>query len=259
MTALELGVCRTGPPPTLQIAGRGGTRHVLIAGTTGAGKGSWVRSVLGAAAPDPTIQLAMIDAKAIESAPWGPRLSARAVTDQQITHLCSWVDLIIETRKHQAAARGWDEWQPSVTEPTIGLIVDELAQAMKVPAFKETLDVVLHLARALGVFVAGATQQANAKALGSTEDRSLFTCRAALYDSEAAGYVFTYGKDVVSRMQHVFGWLRYDRPGLAVWADGTGDPRLVRAYHWTRQDIDRMVAATAHLARPLDQLIGVTA
>ncbi len=259
VSALTLGVARTGPPPRLPIDGPGGGQHLLIAGTTGAGKGSWVRSVLGAAAVRADVQIIMIDAKAMESAAWAPRLMARAVEDSEIIHACSWVEHVVDVRKHQAAARGWDEWHPTVEEPIVVVLVDELAQAMKVPAFREVLDKGLHLARALGVVIVGATQQANARALGSTEDRSLFTCRAALYDSEAAGYVFTYGKDVVSQFRHVFGWLRYDRPGLAVWADGTGEPRLVRAFHWHRQDIDRVVAATAHLARPIDALMAVAA
>jgi len=251
VSALTLGVARTGPPPELRIDGPGGAQHLLIAGTTGGGKGSWVRSVLGAAAVRPDVQIAMIDAKAIESAPWAPRLLSRAVTRQQIAELSVWLEHLIERRTHEAAERGWDEWQPTPEEPTVLLMVDELAQAMKVPLFRETLDTALHMSRALGIPIVGATQQANAKALGSTEDRSLFTCRAALYDSEAAGYVFTYGKDIVSANQHVFGWLRADRPGLGVWTDGTREPRLARAYHWQRSDIAEVVAATKHLAMPM--------
>lgn len=255
MSALTLGVSRCGPPPMLKIDGPGGTEHLLVAGTTGAGKGSWVRSVLGAAAVRPDVQVAMIDRKHIESAPWAPRLASRAVTIDEVVRQSGRIARLVDIRTEQAAARGWDEWQPTVAEPTVIWLIDELAQAMKVDEFRLVLDPVLHMGRALGIAAVGATQQANAKALGSTEERSLFTCRAALFDAEAAGYVFTYGKDMVNDLRHVFGWLRKDRPGCGVWTDGNAKPWLCRAYKWTRADIARVVEATKHLQMPLDRIL----
>ncbi len=260
VSALTLGNARLGLPPELVIDGPGGVRHLLVAGTTGAGKGSWLESVLGAAAVRADVQVFMVDPKAIDSAPWASTLAALAVTDQDIEQLAGRVASLVLSRRHLAAVRGWKEWQPSPDEPTVLFCADELARAMKVPAFAEALDLVLHLGRALGVGAVCATQQANAKAAGgTTELRSLFSCRAALFDAESAGYVFLYGKDVVSRHPDLFGWLRMDRPGLAVWSDGTGPPRLTRAFHWTRQDVDRVVAASAHLARDVDELVAVAA
>lgn len=256
VSALTLGVSRTGPAPELEVDGPGGVRHLLIAGTTGSGKGSWLQSVLGAAAPRADVQVCMIDPKALDSAAWAPRLAALAVDDLSIHNLSQRVAATLLERRHEAAARGWQAWEPTPERPVILLVVDELARAIKVPSFAELLDLVLHVGRALGVGVVCATQQANAKVVASTELRSLFTCRAALFDAEAAGYVFLYGKDVVSRyMPDAFGWLRYDRPGLAAWSNGTGAPWLARAYQWTRQDVARVVDATRHLAVDIDDLL----
>lgn len=255
MTALELGVSRAAGPPRLRIAGEAGTARMLVAGTPGAGKTSWLGSVVGAAAVRADVQVVGIDAKAVDMVPWASRLSSLAIEVGDMQEIGHDLSALVVRRRGLATSRGWRWWRPSVEEPTVIVVVDELAVALEVDELREGLEVVARLGRAFGVAVVAATQQPSAKVFGSTAVRSMFAVRAALFDPEHESYRMTYAAETIKRHAHVFGYLRADRPGLAVFTDGTDAPRLARAYYWSDADIARVVEATRHLTRPFASLL----
>jgi hypothetical protein len=177
---LVLGEGKFGPTPTIRLDDSFGVRHLLIAGTTGAGKSGWINGAVAACARSPLIQLVGFDPKAVELTPWAPRMAQLATTGDDSITVSQLVWRYLQHRKHIAAKRGWRTWHPTPTEPWLGLIGDELAQVFKItggdedPQARELWDFALHVGRALGVFCIGGTQQPSSKALGdSTEIRSL--------------------------------------------------------------------------------------
>lgn len=239
--------------PSWDLAGG----HTLIAGTTGAGKSSWVNSAVGALAPLPHVQLIGLDLKRVELSPWSGRLAALAREPIEADQLARQLDRLLDARAAIADAHRWKWWRASADLPYVALIADELAEAA---AHAAVLDVVLRIGRvgrALGVVMLAATQQPNAKVLGGTDLRSLFVRRAALFDPEQLSYVMALGQQATKTHASLLAWLSMDRPGLAVWSDPSTHPVpwLARAHYWTDGDVDHQVAATGHLAVPLDRLI----
>jgi S-DNA-T family DNA segregation ATPase FtsK/SpoIIIE len=230
--------------------------HLLVIGATGAGKGSVVWSVLNAAGPairDRLVSVWCVDPKGgMELAP-GRGLFARFVygdPDDGDAHEAEFArvleDAVAVMRRRQAALRGKTRLHtPSVAEPLIVVVVDELASLTAYVTDRDAkkriaaaLSLLLSQGRAVGVSVIGAVQDPRKEILTV---RDLFPTRIALRLSEAdhVGLVLGQGaRDRGARCDQIPETL----PGVGyVRIDGVAEPVRLRFSHITDDHITRMV------------------
>lgn len=124
---LPIGVAETGDPWLVRLLGR----HVLVAGATGAGKGSVIWSLLAAIAPavaTGTAQVWAIDPKGgMEFGPGQP-LFARFAHDTGPTTLALLRDAVDILTDRAERLRGVTRLHtPTVAEPLIVVVIDEIA------------------------------------------------------------------------------------------------------------------------------------
>lgn len=234
-----------------------GTGHLAIAGTTDAGKSSWVNSVIGAASTSPYCQVIGVDLKRTELPRWGPRLCALARDQREATLLAARVDELVDLRGTLLERWNVHTWPATRRHPFIVLAIDELAEAFKSDDLAAAADKMARLGRALGLCVVSATQQMSAKLLDGTGFRALHTRRATLYDPEGESYRMTLGQDWRRVYGDLIAYLAMDRPGVAVWTDPYVSPHpwLCRSTWWRPRDVDVRADATARLAIRLPTIL----
>jgi S-DNA-T family DNA segregation ATPase FtsK/SpoIIIE len=220
---------------------------VLIAGATGSGKGSVLWSLVRAAGPlvrDGLVQLWVVDPKGgMELAP-GAELFHRFACDDA-TGMADLLDQAVEEMRNRAARlRGVTRLhRPSVEEPLIVVVVDELAA---LTAYAErnnqrrmaaSLALLLTQGRAVGVVVVAALQDPRKEILPF---RDLFPTRIALALVDAGQTDMVLGpgaRDSGADCSRI----PLTRPGTAwVWCDGEPEPTRVRAGWVTDADIAAM-------------------
>ena len=243
--------------------------HLLVVGATGSGKGSVIWSLLHAAGPairDGVVRVWCLDPKGgMELAP-GRGLFARFVygdpdegTDYEAEFARMLEDAVVVMRRRQSALRGVTRLHtPSVAEPLILVVVDELASLTAYVTDRDAkrriasaLSLLLSQGRAVGVTVVGAVQDPRKEILSM---RDLFPTRVALRLSEAdhVGLVLGQGaRDRGARCDQIPESL----PGVGyVGIDGVAEPVRVRFAHVTDADIAQMVADYAPLPPTVGQL-----
>ncbi|MGE3448699.1 MAG: FtsK/SpoIIIE domain-containing protein [Microbacteriaceae bacterium] len=152
-----------------------GHTHMLIAGVTGSGKSTVLRGLLSHAAARPDIVVVGIDLKAVELAPWAPRLSALAVEHPDARALLHVVVDELRGRRDVLRARRATSWDPA-WGPWIVVAVDELAEVLEPASSSKahkdlavdciaSLVSIARLGRALGVLIVGATQRPDAETM----------------------------------------------------------------------------------------------
>ena len=247
--------------------------HTLIAGETGAGKGSVLWSVLAGLGPAiraGLVQVWAIDPKGGMELGAGAGLFARFAYGAPVPategaeakagkaapawqeDMAALLELAVQVMQARAAhLRGVSRKHvPTVAEPLVLVVVDELAALTAYvtdAAIKKRLAAALGLllsqGRAVGVSVIGATQDARKETLGM---RDLFSRRVALRTAEAEM------GDLILGSGHRARGFRTDQisaatPGVAyVAADEAPDPVRVRFSYLTDADI----AALAQRYRP---------
>jgi S-DNA-T family DNA segregation ATPase FtsK/SpoIIIE len=265
LAAVPVGVREDGQPLTLPVftPGRGAT-HLLIAGETGAGKGSVLGSLLAGLAPGigaGLVEVWGIDPKGgMELAPWAPLLrrfvwgeplDGRA-WQEPIAELLE--DAVAVMQARASAIRGVARAHtPSPSEPLLVVLVDELASLTAYvddPALRRrianALSLLLSQGRAPAVAVIAATQDVRKEVVGM---RDLFPRRVVLRVAEPGQVDLALGAGARAR------GARADRidprlPGVGYVA-ADGEPEPVRGRFAYLDDDAVAGIVEAHRPRPV--------
>jgi S-DNA-T family DNA segregation ATPase FtsK/SpoIIIE len=262
LSALPIGRTDTGDPWRLGLLGS----HLLIAGTTGAGKGSvlWglVRA-LSAGIRDGWVQLRAIDPKGGMELALGAALFARFA----YASIEDMIELLEDTvcEMDARAVRLWGatrQHTPTVDEPLVIILIDELltltSYGVDTAAKKRVqaaLGALLSKGRAVGFLVVGAVQDPRKEALPF---RDLFPARVALRlrERESADLVLGAGAREAGA---VCDDIAISTPGVGyVIGEGSPDPVRVRAAYVSDADIAAMVAGY-HPPTMLEVALGTAA
>ncbi|WP_131764616.1 FtsK/SpoIIIE domain-containing protein [Candidatus Protofrankia californiensis] len=244
--AVLVGQCEDGAPWMLPIRGT----HVLVAGATGAGKGSVLWSIirgLGPAIRAGLVELWVCDPKGGMELAFGEPLFARFATDtESIADLLD--DAVDVMQERTARLRGRTRLHaPTPAEPLVVLIVDEIASLTAYVTDRDVkkrigaaLPLLLSQGRAPGVVVVAAVQDPRKDVLPF---RDLFPVRVALRmtEPEQADLVLGSGaRDRGARADEI----PVSLPGVGyVLHDGQPDPVRVRAVFVDDAEISRTVWA----------------
>jgi S-DNA-T family DNA segregation ATPase FtsK/SpoIIIE len=245
LRAMTIGRTEAGQPWRIPVL----YRHLLVAGATGAGKGSVIWSILAALGPsirDGLASVRVIDPKG------GMELGAGAPLFDDFAHdagedMLALLRSAADTMQARAnRLRGKTRLHvPTVEEPLIVVVVDEMAtltaygsdRKAKAEA-EQLLGLLLSQGRAVGVSVIGALQDPSKEVMSV---RQLFPIRIALRLAEASQVTMVLGpgaRDRGARCDEIPDALA----GVGYVAeDGTAELIRVRACHVTDDDIDHLV------------------
>ncbi len=249
LTAVRVGVTETGAPWRMRILGR----HFLVAGATGAGKGSVVWSILTGIAPllrDGIVQAWVVDPKGGMEFGRGSALFTRFAYDTTEQSLALLRDAARILTDRADRLRGVTRQHvPTVGEPLILIVIDELASLTayqtdrKIAAeISQLLGLILSQGRAVGVNVIGCVQDPSKDTVSM---RQLFPTRIGLRLSEATqvGMVLGTGAReagaLCDRISDSLAGVGY------VTEDGSTGTVRVRAFHVTDADIDTLATRYA--------------
>jgi DNA segregation ATPase FtsK/SpoIIIE, S-DNA-T family len=202
LAAVPVGLREDGQPLTLPVWREGrGTTHILVAGVTGAGKGSTVWSLLGGLGPairDGLVSVWAIDPKGGAELSGGAPLFDRFVYGGRTSDGAPWQTAIADLLDEAVAAMQARllamrdprrpggpirVHTPTAVEPVLVLIVDEVASITAYAPLdirrrvEASLSLLLSQGRAAGVSVILATQDPRKETLGF---RDLIPLRVAL-------------------------------------------------------------------------------
>lgn len=251
---LRIGTTDAQTPWTIRLL----SRHILVAGATGAGKGSVVWSILAGLAPSiktGEVSLWVVDPKGGMEFGRGSKLFNRFSYDtgENTLRLLRDASDILTDRANRL--RGVTrQHQPSVEEPLIVLVIDELAaltayiteRKIKTEV-EQLLGLILSQGRAVGVSVVACVQDPSKEVLAF---RQLFPTRIALRLAEASQVPMVLGPGTHERGAHCEN-ISDQLPGVGyVGEDGKAEPTRVRAFHVTDKDIDRLTNNYHPLTQP---------
>jgi len=244
-TPVDVGSVRVGITEThhfwhLPLLGH----HLLVAGATGAGKGSVLWSLIAGIAPVKTgqVRLCVIDPKG------GMELGAGAPMFTVFTHEATDTTLhllrqLVEVMQARAnRLRGKTRLHtPTSSEPLFVVVIDEIAALTayvtdrKVRSeIEQLLGLLLSQGRAVGISVVAAVQD---PAKDTIPVRQLFTVRIGLRLTETSQTTMVLGqgaRDAGAECDHI----PDTTPGVGyMMIDGTAQPVRVRAFHVTDHDI----------------------
>jgi DNA segregation ATPase FtsK/SpoIIIE, S-DNA-T family len=246
LEAVPVGRREGGEPWAVRLRGS----HTLVAGATGAGKGSVLWSLirgLGPGVRDGLVRLWVLDPKGGMELAAGAPLFARFAYDNPADMAAVLEDAVAVMQARAARLRGVTRLhEPTVDEPLIVVLVDELAS---LTAYAErddrrrigaALSLLLSQGRAVGVVVVAALQDPRKEVLPF---RDLFPTRIALALVEAEQTDLVLGRGARQRGADC-SRIPLTTPGAGwVWCDGENEPSRVRAAWVTDTDIAAMVAA----------------
>jgi DNA segregation ATPase FtsK/SpoIIIE, S-DNA-T family len=242
---LPVGRCEDGRTWLLRLLGR----HILIAGSTGAGKGSVQWSILRAICPlihSRLVEVWTADPKRMEF-PAGRPLFARYATDpERIVVLAEDAAVLLDERAGRLAGLT-RQHQPTPGEPLIVLNLDEIAfLTAYLPdrklreRFGQALARILTQGRAVGVLVMAAVQDPRKDVLTW---RNLFPTRVALRLDDESQVDMVLGDGALERGAacHLISPDEHAGAGTGyVLEEGHPWPVRVRAGHITDNDITAM-------------------
>jgi len=246
LQGVAVGVQENGEPWCLPVRGS----HVLIAGMTGAGKGSVLWSLLLGLGPeirDGRVAVWAVDPKSgMELGP-GRAMYARFAktmpTDRPYDEIIELLEDLVKVM--QRRAQGLDGvtrlHEPTVQEPLIVLVVDEIANLTAYltdrklkDRIQQALGVLLTQGRAVGIVVIAALQDPRKEVLTL---RNLFPVRVALRLDEATQVDMVLG-DGARDQGAICDAIPNALPGVGyVRVDGVREPTRVRASKITDEDI----------------------
>lgn len=250
LEALALGRRADGEPWLLRLIGM----HVLIAGATGAGKGSVLWSLIRAVAPavrDGWVQLWAVDPKGgMELSP-GAGLFARFAYGDLAVMVKLLEDAVAFMRNRAEGLRQSGErvHTPTATDPLLVVVVDEMAALTAYVGDRElkkraeaALQLLLSQGRAPGVLVVAALQDPGKDVLPF---RDLFPSRIALRLLEDTQIDMVLGRS--ARMHGAdCEQIPASLPGVGYVAlEGVREPCRVRAAFVTDGDLSQMVSEYA--------------
>jgi S-DNA-T family DNA segregation ATPase FtsK/SpoIIIE len=242
-----VGMRETGRPWTLRLVGR----HILVVGSTDAGKSSVVWALLWYLAP--AIRAGLVQVFGIDPKGGMELGRARGVFARLVygngPDAVELLEHVATLTRQRAAGFGADkvaEWTPGTGAPFVLLIVDELAdviayqpdKALKARA-AAALQVMTSQGRAPGVCVVGEVQDPRKSVV---DFRHLFPIRVALRldEPEQVDMVLGDGARERGAAAHEIG---EDTPGVAwVKTDGRREVDRARAFHPQQSDLDELCA-----------------
>lgn len=219
--------------------------HVLIAGATGAGKGSILWSLLRGLAPAINagwVQVWAIDPKGGMELRPGQRLFSRFEdgTPETMCDLLEDLVAVMDARAKRLASLGIRKHQPSPDSPHLLAVIDELATLTAfaerdvVRRIDKALGLLLTKGRAVGITVLAAVQDPGKDVVGW---RDLFPTRVAMRLDNPIQVDMVLGegaRDMGATADHI----NEGTPGVAfVRVEGTRAIRRVRASYLTDDDI----------------------
>jgi len=239
--------------------------HVLIAGATGAGKGSVLQSLLRALGPairDGRVAVWAVDPKGgMELGPGRPmyaRFAKTTPTDRPYDEIVELLEDLVRFMQHRS--QDYDGvtrlHAPSREDPLIVLFVDEIANLTAYLTDRklkdrilQALGVLLTQGRAVGIVVIAALQDPRKEVLTL---RNLFPVRVALRLDEATQVDMVLGDGARDRGANC-DTIPNALPGVAyVRIDGVREPTRVRASKIEDDDIAAMVKEYPAPRRGLD-------
>ncbi|GAA5086037.1 S-DNA-T family DNA segregation ATPase FtsK/SpoIIIE [Thermocatellispora tengchongensis] len=246
---VEIGTCEDGRPYRLKVHGT----HVLVAGATGSGKGSWLWSIIRGLLPAMAAGLAEVwalDPKLMELS-YGRDLfgPCYAATPEDCAELLEAAVKVMQERAARFAGVQRSH-VPTVDDPFILLVVDEVAFLTAYQPDKHlrqritaALATLTTQGRAVGVGVLAALQDPRKEVMNI---RNLFPDKIALRLDESEQVDMVLGDGARDRGAHAD--LISSRPeqgaGVGyVRLEGSPDPVRVRAAFVSDADIRAMVAA----------------
>lgn len=246
LAAIPVGLREDGSPWTMQLRGT----HTLIAGVTGAGKSGVIWGLLRGVAPmirDGSLIVWAIDPKSGAELGPGEALFAR-YADKDLEEMVTLLEdavIVMRTRAARLKAQGQRLHEPSVDDPHLVLIVDEIANLTAYlgdtklrTRVTQALGLLLTQGRAPGVTVVGALQDPRVEVL---KLRNLFSTKIAMRLDEAEQVRMVLGDGARERGAYC-DRIPKSLPGVGyVRLEGQREPERVRAAFVTDEDIAEMV------------------
>jgi S-DNA-T family DNA segregation ATPase FtsK/SpoIIIE len=229
-------------------------RHVLIGGTTDAGKSGILNVILGNLVACPDVVLWGIDLKGgMELCPWAPCLARLATTPTEATGLLRDAVRVLDARARAMSEGAGRTWVPAEQAPALVIVIDEYAElAETAPAAIAYAESIARRGRAVAVTLLAATQRPTQKSMGGGALRSQMSVRICLRVRERRDVDLILDKGMLSAGWHAH---TLDAPGkFYVLADGHNQPRRARAYLVTDDDVSATVAQHATTRPQLDPL-----
>ncbi|OBH17314.1 FtsK/SpoIIIE domain-containing protein [Mycolicibacter sinensis] len=241
LAAVRVGITESRTWWHLPVLGQ----HLLVAGATGAGKGSVLWSLIAGLAPQVKtgrVRLWVIDPKGGMELGAGAPLFTRFCPDtgQPTAQLLGELVELMHIRANRL--RGHTRLHtPTPSDPLIVLIVDEIAALTAYVTDRKLRTEIEHLlglllsqGRAVGISVVAAVQD---PAKDTLPVRQLFTVRIGLRMTEATQTTMVLGQGARDAGAEC-DLIADSTPGVGyVMIDGTAEPVRVRAFHVTDRDI----------------------
>lgn len=253
LRALPVGLREDGTPWLLRLV----QTHVLLAGATGAGKGSVLWGTIRAVAPGVaagTVVVWGIDPKAMELARGRGAFARYAVDADESLALLEAAVAFMDARARRLGAARVRDFVASPGDPFLIIVIDEIASLTKYGADRKqqaavnaALGRLLSMGRAVGVCVVGALQDPRKEVLTI---RDLFPTRIALrlVEANACDMVLGFGARAAgARADRI----PVEQPGGGyMLIDGQPTPTRFRAAWVDDDEIDRVVALCHRPAPP---------
>jgi S-DNA-T family DNA segregation ATPase FtsK/SpoIIIE len=240
-------------PVTLPLLGN----HILIAGVTGAGKGSVIWSLV--AGCQPARQLGLVEIRAIDPKGGMELTPGAELLDVLVDNPDDGIALLEEAvrdmdeRAQRLADVGIRKLTPGdpdqedvlgQTEPLVVVLIDELADLLAATdrdvrrRAADSINALLRKGRAVGFCVIGATQDARVEVIGM---RALFRQRVALRTADAnqADMILGMGAREAGAETHR---IPAAHPGIGYLMTEGGRPRRVRFSYLSDEDITELSA-----------------
>lgn len=242
---LSLGLFEDGQPVGVLVKGR----HVLIGGTTGAGKSGLLNVFLADLTECRDVAVWGVDLKGgMELGPWRSCLAALATTPARAVQVLRAGVVELNHRAELLAASGRRDWQPTSENPALVIVIDEYAELPD--EAKELADSIARRGRAVCVTLLVATQRPTQAAMGTaTAIRSQMDVRICLRIRERRDVDLILGQGALAA-----GWIAHtlDMPGKFLISSPEHQiPRPARGYLVTDEEVTRRAAANTPLRPPL--------
>jgi DNA segregation ATPase FtsK/SpoIIIE, S-DNA-T family len=225
-----VGVFEDGTPVAVPLL----RRHVLIGGTTGAGKSALLAVLLAILTGCPDVTVWGADLKqGMELAAWQRCLHRLATTPDQAAALLADAVAELDRRAELLATLGGRVWQPTAQAPALVIVVDEYAELPDTA--RQSADSIARRGRAVAVTLLVATQRPTQAAMGHGAVRSQMDVRVCLRVRERRDADLILGQGA-----HTAGWHPENliRPGtFLISAPEHSHPRPARGYLLTDADV----------------------
>ncbi|WP_238006167.1 FtsK/SpoIIIE domain-containing protein [Dactylosporangium sp. AC04546] len=229
-------------------------KHILIGGTTDAGKSGVLNVILGNLAACPDVVLWGIDLKGgMELRPWASCLARLATTPAEATAILRDGVRVLDARADAMSHSGDRVWQPSPQTPALVIVVDEYAELVEqAPAAVEAAESIARRGRATATTLLAANQRPTQKSMGGGALRSQMSIRICLRVRERRDVDLILDKGMLTAGWHAH---TLDAPGkFYLLADGHTQARRARGYLVTDDDVQATAARYADARPALDPL-----